>query len=292
MSITRRLSLKMMLLAASGSLPGCALMRNWFGPRDPFAAGAPCVLSSNATSVEVVNHLNANTSRIGAWRADHVKIVGRGQAQMPVSVSADLAIEAPRNFRLRVNSLGGEEVDLGSNAEQFWFWNRRAEEKCIYVAYHDGESAASRRFPIPFQPEWIMETFGVIPIDASSVTAQPGPNGSRTIHLTSEVDSPLGGTISKLTVVDICHGVVIEQALYDAQGNQIASARMSQFAHHAVPGTRTSVVLPRQIDLDWPKAGIGLTMVMNQIDVNPQRIPERIWKRPEKEGYEVCDLSR
>ncbi len=285
----------MLLLAASSPLPGCAWMRNWAGPRDPFGASAPCVLQPNATAVEVINHLNANTAQIRSWKADLVKIVGRGAAQTPFAVNADLAIESPRNFRLRAGSLGGEEVDLGSNPEQFWFWNKRSEEKYVFVGYHDQDSVNKRRFPIPFQPEWIMETFGVIPIDASNVTAQPGPigpGGMRTIHLISDVDSPQGGRARKLTVVDICHGVVVEQALYDEQGQLIASARMSQFGRHGVPGSKMSVVLPKQIDLDWPKAKLGLTLVMNHIDVNPQRIPERIWQRPEKEGYEVNDLSQ
>lgn len=300
MTITRRHSLQILLVAANSALPGCAWMRNWMGPRDPFAASAPCVLSPNATAVDVVNHLNANTAQIRGWRSEHVKIVGHGTAQTPVSVTATLVLESPRNFRLVAGSIAGEEVDFGSNAEQFWFWNRRSEEKYVFVAYHDQESASqNRRFPIPFQPEWIMETFGVIPIDASNVTARPGPvqpgqGGRPTIHLISEIESPRGGKFHKLIVVDICHGNVIEQALYDDQGQQIATASMSQFQHFKTAGPRSTstVVLPRQYDLHWPKAGLGLTMVMSQIEINPQRISDRTWQLPTKEGYAVYDLSQ
>lgn len=294
MPFTRRHALRALLIASTGSLPGCAWMRTWMGPRDPFAAGAPCVLRPDATAVEVVNHLNANTAQIRSWQSDHVKIAGRGAAQTPVSVGARIVVESPRNLRLIVSSpTGGEEVDLGSNATEFWFWNRRAEEKYVFVAYHDQNSVREgRRFPIPFQPEWVMEAFGVIPINADNVTANPGPVGSRTIQLVSDHDTPQGERVRKIAIVDICHGVIVEQALYDKQGRLVASARMSHFANHAVPGTRSLVVLPKQIDIDWPKENLGFTMAMNHIEINPSKIPERIWERPTKEGYAVYEMSQ
>src|SRR5690606_16705391 len=123
---------------------------------DPFAPTAACVLSPNATADEVVGFLNANTAKISAWRSDNVTIAGRGAAASPVKLSANLAIEAPRNFRLVAKPpVGGAEVDLGSNQDQFWFWNKRSEEKYVFVAYHDEESVRKRPLPIPFQPNWI-----------------------------------------------------------------------------------------------------------------------------------------
>lgn len=292
MTITRRQSLQMLLLAANGTLPGCAWMHTWRRPSDPFASTAPCVLQADATAVEVANHLNANTAQIRSWRAEHVKLVGHGKAQTPVAVSGTLVLEAPRNFRLVATALGMEEVDFGSNPEQFWFWNRRSEEKYVFVAYHDQESTRqNQQFPIPFQPEWIMETFGVIPIDAANVVNEPGPAGTRTIQLISQVDSPQGGALRKVTLVDMCHGIVTEQALYDERG-QVATAKLSNYAYFAVPGSKKPVFLPRRYDLHWPKAGLGLTMEMSQIEVNPQRISERIWQRPVKEGFEVYELGR
>jgi hypothetical protein len=289
MPTARRFLTALLLLLASGALSGCTMMRNWFGPRDPFAANAPCAFPPEASAAEVIAHLNANTARIGAWRSDHVKISGRGDAQTPVTVSARLAIESPRSFRLTAESpLGEPEVDLGSNQSEFWFWSRRSEQKYMFVAYHDQESIDKRNFPIPFQPDWIMEVFGVMPIDAENVTAQPGPYGSRTVLLIADRLSPQGRPVRKITKVDACHGIVLEHALYDEQGQLIASARMS----HPVRDLRTQAVLPSQIDLDWPNAKMGLTMWIQHPEVNPRHIPEKVWQRPEKEGYEVYDLNR
>lgn len=292
MPFARRFLTALLLLLWSGSLPGCSMMRNWFGPRDPFAVNAPCVFPPEATAADVIAHVNANSARIAAWRSDHVKILGRGEAHTPVAISARLAIESPRSFRLTAESpLGEPEVDLGSNQNEFWFWSRRSEQKYIFVAYHDQESIDKRNFPIPFQPDWIMEVFGVMPIDAENVTAQPGaagPYGSRTVLLIADRLSPQGRPVRKITTVDRCHGIVLEHALHDEQGQLIASARLS----HPVRDLRTQAVLPTQIDLDWPKAKVGLTMWIQHPEINPRHIPEKVWVRPEKNGYEVYDLNR
>jgi hypothetical protein len=290
----RRLLIPILLFAACGPLSGCAMMRNWFGPRDPFAQNAPCALPPDASNEMVVAHLNANISRVGAWRSDNVAIRGWGAAETPVRVDAKVAIEAPRRFRLTAGTLAGEEVDLGSNQDQFWFWNRRSEEKYVFVAYHDQESVAGRNFPIPFQPEWIMEVFGVMTIDPAETTCLPGqpgmPNQPNTIHLVANRTSPQGRPVRKITIIDTCHGVIREHALYDEQGQIVASARLSH--HFREP--RTQAVLPRQIDLHWPRANMGLTMWLDprHVEVNPQHIPDGVWQRPTKDGYQVFDLNR
>jgi hypothetical protein len=285
--MTRHIAITILLVAANSSLPGCAWMRGWVGPRDPFAQSAPCLLGPNPSEAEVITYLNANTSRVTAWRAERASIRGRGDASTPVDLNADLTIEAPRNFRLRAGTLAGPEVDLGSNEDEFWFWNRRSEEKYVHVAYHDPESASGRELPIPFQPQWIMEALGVMPIDAATTTSQPGRPGTKTIVLISEQVSPQGRPVRKMTLVDTCHGIILKHDLVDEQGKLIASAQMSRH----VRDPRTQAVLPTQIDLDWPKANVGLTLVMGQLDVNPQHLPQTIWQRPAKEGYPVNYLN-
>src|SRR5262245_25550091 len=141
MSRIRKISAALLLLAISVSLEGCAWMRGWMGPRDPFAQNAPCIISESDPVEVVVAHLNANSTLVAAWQSDHISVRGHGAAATPMSIDARLAIEAPRNFRLTAGTpLGGEEVDFGSNQNEFWFWNRRSEEKCVHVAFHDEQS--------------------------------------------------------------------------------------------------------------------------------------------------------
>jgi hypothetical protein len=263
-------------------------MRNHFGPRDPFVAKAPCVLPPDANETQVVDYLNANTAKIPSWRSDNVRITGRRSANMGMAVDAMLAIEAPRNFRLVAKSPLAEEVDLGSNADQFWYWIRRNEQKYVFVAYHDEESVQSKSAPIPFDPDWIMEAFGVMPIDASQVTVEPGPPNSQSLKLISYRMSPNGEQVRKETFISTCHGIVQQHILYDSRGELIATAKLS--AH--VRDRNTQAIVPTRVDLDWPKANVGLTMELGTIEIKPQNMPPNLWRVPEKKGYPVYNMSR
>lgn len=285
MSQPRPLLLLAVLLALCSS--GCAWGRNLFGGRG-FLAPAPCALSPTSSVEDVVAHLNENSHKLTAWRTTKGTISTRGAAGVPVTVSASIAVESPRNFRLQVNGpMGGNEVDLGSNTDQFWFWNKRNEEKYVFTARHDQESGRMQRFPIPFQPDWIMEALGVINIDPEETILEPGPPRTNTAILRADRVSPQGASVKKVTVVDLCRGVIREHALYDARGRLIARAVLSEH----IRDKASEAVIPTKIDLEWPQAQLGLTMRLFEIEVNPRHIPVQTWIVPSIPGYAVYDLT-
>jgi hypothetical protein len=274
----------LVVLALTSVQSGCAWTRNLCGLQPP---PAPCVLTADASKEEIVAYLNDNTHKLTSWKTDKATIWTRGKGGIPVRVGATVAVESPRNFRLIAQSVMGNEVDLGSNQEHFWFWNKHNDEKHVFRARHD-EPGKLRRFPIPFQPDWIIEALGVIDIDEEEVTMQPGQPGSNTVVFMADRVSPQGFKIRKVTVVDTCRGVVREHGLYDARGQLIARAILSDH----VRDRATQAVLPRQIELDWPQAQLGMTMNLSDIEVNPARIPADIWAVPHITGYSVFDLSQ
>lgn len=276
----------LLAIALGSSLSGCGWSRN-FGWRRPVAP-PPCVLSADASKEEVVAYLNENTQKLTSWKTDKATISTRGKAGIPVRVGATVAVESPRNFRLIAHSPIGNEVDLGSNQEHFWFWNKHNEEKYVFRARHDEESGGKRRFPIPFQPDWIIESLGVIDIDPEEVTMQAGQPGSNTVFLMADRVSPQGFKIRKVIAVNTCLGVIREHALYDARGQLIAKAVLS--GHYR--DTKSEAILPRQIDLEWPQAQLAMTMNLADIEVNPARIPTEIWTVPHISGYKVFDLTQ
>lgn len=279
-----KINLTLVLLLFCGPTSGCAWFHG-FGNKNALADRGPCQLPSNASAEQIVAHLNQNANRLTSWRATSVNISARGAA---MSVGAMIAVEAPRNFRLIAKPpVGGPEVDLGSNDGNFWFWNKRAEEKYVFTARHDEELGRQRRFPIPFQPDWIMEAMGVVAIDGEQIRMEPGPPRSNTIRLVSDRVSPSGQPVRKVTVVDPCHGVVREHVLYSANGQLIARAVLSGHFRDRT----TQVVLPARIDLEWPQAQMALTMRLGQIEVNPPHLPAQTWAVPDYPGYEVFDLN-
>src|SRR5579871_3289511 len=152
--MTRPAQLTLALAAAvmGLGLPGCS----WVGVRKYWhsnLADARCDLPAQPTATEVVEYLNRNIAKSPSWRCTEVKISSHGSG-IPISVRATIAVQQPRNFRMTAESLVGNEVDVGSNNERFWFWVRQG-DRAVYTARHDELHRA--KLPIPFQPDWIIE---------------------------------------------------------------------------------------------------------------------------------------
>jgi hypothetical protein len=142
--------------------------------------------------------------------------------------------------------------------------------------------------PIPFDPDWVMEAFGVKLIDGSQVTAEPGPMNSQTIRLISYRMSPDGEQVRKETIVNTCHGIVREHTLYDSAGQLIATAKLSGHMRDR----NTQAVFPTRVDLDWPKADLGLTMKLGTVEIKPRHLPPSTWQMPKRTGYPVYQINR
>ncbi len=255
---------------------GCAFQGQFtnteFGPPVPV----------NASVEDVVGRINANIERLSAWRSNDVCISGQS---LPVHLTGTIAVERPRNFRLTAGILGmDEEADFGSNTEWFWFWVKRAsmngQPSYVYQAKHEDVPTSQHLWQIPFQPDWLMEALGVVPIDAQHMSARVDQH-TQVMSLISERLSPSGQPIKKVISVDLRHGLVLRHSLHDMNGNLIASARLEKH----LPDRASGVVMPHQITLDWPQANLNIKLEIDQIDVNPRTIPPRNWQVPHKEPY-------
>jgi len=281
--LERRTFLKLLSFVLGGSLSGCAMPR-WFG-RTNSVGYAQCAMTEETPTEDVVAFLNGNTNKLRSWRTTRVQISIRGASAVPIPpVGASIAVESPRNFRLVAsNPMGLPEADFGSNEDQFWFWNKHNDQKNVFVASHDQPTRK-----IPFQPDWIMESMGVVEIDPDEITERrPGVPGTHTVVLLADRVSPEGAKVRKVTVVDVRRGLVTEHALYDARGQLIARALLGSHVRDKASG----IVIPGSIELDWPPAKLRMTMSLSDIEVNPQRISAQTWTRPEIPGYAVYDLS-
>ncbi|MCX7421929.1 MAG: hypothetical protein NT013_20610 [Planctomycetia bacterium] len=269
---------------------GCASMRHWmsFSPQ----ASEPCVLAPDATAAEIVNTLNDNISKLYAWRSTDVRITAR-QGGVPMTLSAVMAVESPRKLRLRVSSLTGYEVDLGSNPERFWFWMKRGDPHGIMTASYDDVADGKPMGPLPFQPDWLIEALGVIPITAADFIMHDQPidprNGQKARHVAfvGEQITPQGRAIKRTMIVDACHGVIVEHSLRETSGRLIARAGLSNYQREF-----NGVRLPHRIDLTWPDSGVELTLRIGSIETNPNAVSEETWAMPTYPDSPVIDLTR
>ncbi len=271
------------LLSAAGCTIPAPFTRNDLGPSLP----------ANASAEEVVRRVNTNIDRLWAWRSNDVRISGQS---MPVHLGGQIAVERPRNFRLTAGILGmDEEADFGSNTDWFWFWVKRAnahgQPSYVYQARHEDVPNSQMLSQIPFQPEWLMEALGVVPVDARNVTLNAERNGPY-VNLISERLSPSGQTVKKVIRVDLHRGIVLSHSLYDINGSLIARASLDQHFRDK----QTGIVMPHLIALEWPQANLKIKLEIGQIDVNPTTIPPRNWQVPKKDPYypafDIGALSR
>jgi hypothetical protein len=272
-------------IALSCGATGCLFGR--FGQRDPYALNAPCTLPSNLSLSELVAHLNRNTERMTSWRCMNVAISSRGPLGLPVKLSAMLAVEQPRNFRLLASLGANNEVDLGSNDERFWFWISRFKPPGVYTARHDQMDVALRRFPIPFQPDWLVEALGVVPLDESEFTMQPHETDPRLVNLIRYRPAPQGDPVRLVMVVDICHGLIVEHRLHSPSGQLVARAGLKNYLRDGVTGA----VLPHLIELDWPQEKLGLTLELGAIEVNHGPLATQTFALPEIGNAPLRDLG-
>ncbi|MFK7777674.1 MAG: hypothetical protein QM501_06080 [Gimesia sp.] len=263
-------------------LTACSSMRTFLPQQAPV-----CVLPPNASYTQIINHLNSQTAGVYGWQSSKVKIRTRLQSGIPISLSAMLAVEQPKRFRLRASSPLGTEVDFGSNTDRFWFWIKRNPQKRVFTVRHDQYESMGSQLNIPFEPDWLLEALRVVPLNEKELSIQKEGQNSPNVKLISDRLLPNGKLVQKIVVVNLCTGNIIEQSLYDSQGQRIATATFGEYR----TCNNSSAILPHVVKFDWPKAGIVLTMTMASIDVNPTGIPNEVWDLPKIPGYPVLDLG-
>lgn len=262
-----------LLFLAIGACSGCIKSR-WPGRHSGFGFRRSCVLSPQPTLQSLLQHLNRNIDILHGWRSSDVRIYARGAGRPPVWLSAYLAVERPRNLRLMASVLGTNEVDLGSNPEQFWFWARRASPDDNFILPHTDETGAATRLPIPFEPEWLMESLGVVPIDGTDMRLEIDPSGNSPHRLISDRVSPQGQMVRKVLLVDPCNGHILEHALYDSVNQLIARARFNDYREEPTYG----IVIAHHVELEWPPAGLSMSLDIGHIDANPEAMPSKTWQ--------------
>lgn len=275
-----RLGLAMLLFVGSG----CA----WWRP-DPYGDTARCHLPADMPELEVVRRVNARSARIRSLKAPNCNVVYRGP-EGTHSLNGVMAAEAPRNFSLEV-SFVGPEVCLGSNDQQFWFWAKRSDHQKILMARHEDLAIAQRQFPIPFQPDWIMEALGVVPIDETNARIEEVPPDKavkgRRVWVVTECVSPQGEPVKKVVLVDACHGIPLKHELIDTNGRRIATASLENWREDKL----TKEPVPGKIVLDWPAERMSITITLNNVMLNPSFTPQT-FTMPELKNYPVVDLGR
>jgi hypothetical protein len=266
------------LFCLSGA--SCPTMRNPF-----YAQPAVPVLAPTATLDQVVQVVNANSTRVQSFYTNDATI----SVPPYPTLHGFVAFERPRRFRLQARLGFGNEFDLGSNDELFWFWVRRENPPAVYFCRHAQFEGCRVRQMIPIRPEWLIEALGANELDPNlphqgPTTRSDGKLEIRTIRETAD------GPTTKITVVDPARGLVVEQHMYSAQGQVLASAVTRQHRRDPLSG----LTVPQVVDIQLPVAQPPLSMRIDLglVQVNrPAGDPAVLWTMPQGQGQlvDLCD---
>ena len=267
-------------------LTGCGSLPTWILPQ-------ACVLDPGASKEDLVSYLNQNVlgteSRSGlvSWRTGNAKL---HVTDIPFGLPASIAVEAPRNLRFVVSNpmSGGHEVDIGSNSERFWIWTKDSPQ--IITARHADVPLALQQLnmPIHIHPDWLMEVFGVIPIDGGEYQlVRPSPE-ARDVELIAVRTSPLGRPVERVIRVNVCRGHITEHILRHPDGHVIARALLDRYT--TLPNGNT---LPMAVKLQWPDAHVEMTMQLGTPEANPPSLSQdsTIWEIPVIHGARAVDVG-
>ncbi|MBN1591154.1 MAG: hypothetical protein JW888_16695 [Pirellulales bacterium] len=268
--------LAILLVTATGT--GCPRMMNQY-------SGMPRALPPQPSLEQVIQTVNANSSRIESFSTNRATITISGLPQLRASV----AMQRPRCFRLQgdMPMTAGPEFDLGSNDEEFWLWFRADPQKAVYYCRHDRfcESAAQGRIPIA--PAELIDALGLAEFDPALPHQRPivrrdGNLEIRTIRETAE------GPVMKVTVVDAYGGWINEQHFYDAAGRLALSTVARQHRRDPASG----LIMPRVVVVNCPQQKFKMQINLGDVAINTLLAARPgLWDRPQYEGSRQVDLG-
>jgi hypothetical protein len=246
----------------------------------------PPVFQATPTLSDVIAVVNAHSGRVQSLQTQGATI---SVSQLPVQLSANIAMQREGRFRLKAGTLlTGDEADLGSNEEEFWFWIKQQHPPALYYCRHDRFAGSAARQVLPLEPQWLMDAFGVPLFRENEQHFGPDPAGRSRLRITSVRQTP-SGPITRVTFVDQRTGDVLEQHLYDGHNRLTASALTSDHRLQRAAG----VWLPHRIELHWPLQEAHLRIDVRAYEVNalgPEMSP--LWQRPRYESFPEIDLSQ
>lgn len=285
--------LTLLLLAATG----CESTRwNWLkkDPQNDVAAKGGA-----ASSAGLIAYLNDNANRVKSLRVDDLSVDaalgnqtvglhGRVYAEKPQGINVKAC-----NFRMKVTALGKEEVDIGSNAQEFWFWAAKNPDPYQYFcSYKDLNEGRIRMMPLPIQPEWVMEAMGLGPYGPADKYKLEADPDSKLLRLVEKTKSPQGYPVRKVIVMNRKEvrapnpQVTAFLLLDDATGHEICSAHILSTTQDKTTGA----ILPYKMEINMPTQKMSMKLKMDGVTINGKIAPTS-FTRPQLTGVEPFNLA-
>jgi hypothetical protein len=243
----------------------------------------------------VVEH-NRNAERVQSLQASPT-IAVKGKV-MTALADGRMALVRPHNFSLLLKSHGATKANIGSNAEEFWFWVQNDNDKSIYWCdYSELESSA---LAVTYQPDWIIEALGLQPIsreEAAQIKVETGkePGTSALVFPSSRRG---GETYTRVMIVSNYTLRLKEHRIYAGNLRSLLSqAQVSRYKDfetgESESGSRETCYLPESLKLDWKREQLVLEVLLKDVAVNQFDMSRAaaVFVEPAVPGYERVNLA-
>ncbi len=278
------------------SLTGCLNTRfgNLFTPREREKDTGP--LPAVPAKTALVEYLNANSDRVTGMRVENMTVSVSQGFRPPISLDAKMLVEKPRNVLFQADFLSKTMFSVGSNQNEFWFWNSQDRSpKQYYCSYQDfQEGRFPAELPVSFQPEWLLEVMGLG--NYGSPERYTLESDNRHIRLVEKTRTPQGRPIRKIIVlnrreVQIPSPQVVAFLLVDDSTNkELVSVKVTETQLAAVDASRAAI-LPKRMEIHMHQDNVKLALHFGSIKLNPEANPGLFVRRP-LPGVESVDLGK
>jgi hypothetical protein len=229
---------------------------------------------------DLVSYLNKNAQSIPGIQSDDVTLTCyQGINPVGISLTGKLRCQGPRKFRMTGDLLGGREVDLGSNDQEFWYWIKRGDPYQFYCSYQAMQEGKVKQMPFPFQPDWVLEAMGMGNYkDASNYQLT---SDDKTLKLTEKTLSPQGQPVRKVIVFNRMKAIGKEPQILDLlllddkTGKEICSCHITERLILA-----NKAEIPRRFELRWPEQKLKLAIRLDGVTPNSQFAPQAFVRTP------------
>jgi len=227
----------------------------------------------NPTSADLVAYLNKNASRIPGLQCNRVMADAKQGLGGGIGIDGPLVFEKPRNFRFRAKVAGTEQVDIGSNSDEFWYWIKQDAQPYVYhCSYADLNRGVQLGFP--FQPDFLIAALGV---------QEYNPEGKYevktnrdTVELIETITSPQGQPMQKVVIFnraacEVPKPQVQAVLLRTMEGKEVFSATYQETQMDK--GTNAILPLRMKITLAPPQGSDKPELKMNLVDMKVVKLP-------------------
>lgn len=199
-------------------------------------------------------------------------------------------ISFERGKRLRIQSfattLGGQELDFGSNDSMFWLWVRRLPEKEMYYCEHAKFPLCPVKQLVPIEPDWVIEALGITEFSPNDQHEGPTKMDDGTLAVISRRQTS-SGLFVKRTIFDGKTGWILRQEMYSPQNQLIASATSSDHRYDKASGIHYA----RKVEVQCQGAegkliiDLGTPVFNNSLPFN-----SATFTMPTFDGYKAVDI--